>query len=64
MTQIYLLLRRDEDGAELDEVFLPAQDKEFGLPPLKTDAAGVPSVVEPTPQNNSSPDDTAMGSGG
>ncbi len=62
MTQVYLLLRRDEDGAELDEVFLPAQDKEFGLPPLKTDAAGVPSVVEPTPPTNSSPDDTAMGS--
>lgn len=62
MTQIYLLLRRDEDGAELDEVFLPAQDKEFGLPPLKTDAAGVPSVAEPTPPSNSAPDDTAMGS--
>lgn len=63
MTQIYLLLRRDEDGAELDEVFLPAQDKEFGLPPLKTDAAGVPTVAEPTPPAANSPDDTAMGSG-
>jgi len=63
MTQIYLLLRRDEDGAELDEVFLPAQDKEYGLPPLKTDAAGVPSVADTLPPANSSPDDTAMGSG-
>ncbi len=62
MTQIYLLLRRDEDGAELDEVFLPAQDKEFGLPPLKRDAAGVPSVAEPIPPMNSAPDDTALGS--
>lgn len=62
MTQVYLLLRRDEDGAELDEVFLPAQDKEFGLPPLKTDAAGVPTVAEPKPPTNNAPDDTAMGS--
>ncbi len=62
MTQIYLLLRCDEDGAELDEVFLPAQDKEFGLPPLKTDAAGVPSVAEPLPPTGSTPDDTALGS--
>ncbi len=62
MTQIYLLLRRDEDGAELDEVFLPAQDKEFGLPPLKTDAAGVPTVADPKPPTGNSPDDTALGS--
>jgi hypothetical protein len=62
MTQIYLLLRRDEDGAELDEVFLPAQDKEFGLPPLKHDAAGVPTVAEPTPPTTNAPDDTALGS--
>ena len=62
MTQIYLLLRRDEDGAELDEVFLPAQDKEFGLPPLKQDAAGVPSVADPLPPAGNAPDDTAIGS--
>ncbi len=62
MTQIYLLLRRDEDGAELDEVFLPTQDKEFGLPPLKADAAGVPTVADPLPPAGSAPDDTALGS--
>ena len=62
MTQIYLLLRRDEDGAELDEVFLPAQDKEFGVPPLKQDAAGVPSVAEQLLPKTNPPDDTAMGS--
>ena len=62
MTQIYLLLRRDEDGAELDEIFLPAQDQEFGLPPLKTDAAGVPTVAAPKPPAGNTPDDTALGS--
>jgi hypothetical protein len=41
---VYLLLRRDIDGAEMDEVFVEQAD-EFGLPPLEDDAAtGVPQV--------------------
>jgi hypothetical protein len=42
---VYLLLRRDIDGAEMDEVDID-QDEEYGLPPLEEDVAtGVPQVA-------------------
>jgi hypothetical protein len=31
---IYLLLRRQVDAAELDDVYLDQQEERFGLPPL------------------------------
>jgi hypothetical protein len=43
-TQIYLLLRNAEDGAEFDEVFVGGNAAAFGLPALKTDENGVPRV--------------------
>jgi len=43
-TAIYLLLRYDVDGAELDEVYLSDTGETFAAPPLATDAAGVPVV--------------------
>ena len=44
---IYLLLRRDVDDTELDDVFLDedASEASFGLPPIAVDAAGAPVVV-------------------
>jgi hypothetical protein len=48
-TAIYLLLRYDVDGAELDEVYLPESNETFGLPTLAKDAAGVPVVPPETP---------------
>lgn len=45
-TAIYLLLRRDEDGAEMEEVYVEGETESYGLPPLKTDAAGVPTVQD------------------
>ncbi|MDX1963111.1 MAG: hypothetical protein SFX18_08155 [Pirellulales bacterium] len=50
-TLIYLLLRQAEDGAEIEEIYIEDQGNEFGLPPLTTDAAGVPAVGDqpPTP---------------
>jgi hypothetical protein len=46
---IYLLLRRDIDGAELDEVFVEQQD-EHGIPALDEDeSTGVPEVAPGTP---------------
>jgi hypothetical protein len=44
-TAIYLLLRRDIDGTDLDEIFLEEAEMN-ALPPLETDLQGVPSVPE------------------
>jgi hypothetical protein len=41
---IYLLLRRDVDATEMDEVFLEEEEQTYGLPPLKLDSAGAPIV--------------------
>jgi hypothetical protein len=55
---IYLLLRRDVDATEMDEVFLDADadEESFGLPTIATDEAGAPAatddVVEDTPSEN------------
>jgi hypothetical protein len=50
VTAIYFLLRRDVAHREMDEVFLEEDQGEqtYGLPPLKTDAAGAPVVVDQT----------------
>lgn len=59
-TAIYLLLRRDDDGTDLDDVFVEPGNQAYGLPPLEKDAAGVtiapkeeppaaPAVSEPIP---------------
>ncbi|NQU25218.1 MAG: hypothetical protein HQ567_28370 [Candidatus Nealsonbacteria bacterium] len=50
-TAIYLLLRRDVDDTELDDVFLDEDTSEatFGLPPLVTDTAGAPVVADTPP---------------
>jgi hypothetical protein len=46
---VYLLLRRDIDGVEMNEAF-PDRDDDFGLPPLHEDAAtGVPAVAPGDP---------------
>jgi hypothetical protein len=46
---VYLLLRRDIDGVQTNEVFVD-QDAEFGLPPLAEDSAtGVPEVATTEP---------------
>jgi hypothetical protein len=46
---IYLLLRRDIDGAEMDEVYVGEED-EHGLPVLEDDASsGVPEVAPERP---------------
>jgi hypothetical protein len=51
---IYLLLRRDEDGTDMDEVYVAEQRDAYGMPPLEQDAAGVPVVAPegPGPSNN------------
>lgn len=41
---IYLLLRKDVDEIELDEVFVDEDSRTMELPPLKTDANGIPQI--------------------
>ncbi|MEX2559967.1 MAG: hypothetical protein WD403_08630 [Pirellulales bacterium] len=48
-TAMYFLLRRDDDGTEMDEVHVEGGEA-YALPPLATDAAGV-SVVDPAEAN-------------
>jgi len=43
-TGIYLLLRRDVDQTEMDEVYLEEEEGLYGLPDLTTDEAGVAGV--------------------
>jgi hypothetical protein len=53
MTAIYLLLRRNVDATEMDEVELDADEGEakFGLPKIVLDDAGAPEVEKaPVPQ--------------
>lgn len=45
-TVIYFLLRRQVDATELDEVYMPDEDDQHGLPPLKTGPDGMPSVAD------------------
>ncbi len=41
---IYLLLRRDVDETEMDEIYLVDERRTYDLPPLKSDADGIPQV--------------------
>jgi hypothetical protein len=41
---IYLLLRKDVDDTEMDEVFIEEEVRTYELPPLKTDERGIPQV--------------------
>lgn len=50
---IYLLLRKDIDETEMDEIFIEDEKRTYGLPPLKSDENGIPQVQEPTPIDDS-----------
>lgn len=56
-TAIYLLLRRDVDATEMDEVFIEDDEESYDLPPLKTDEAGAPVVDDEPPTGEYTPDD-------
>ncbi len=44
---IYLLLRKDVDETEMDEVFMLDERRTYDLPPLKSDEHGIPQVQSP-----------------
>lgn len=47
-TGLYLLRRLDVDGVHMDEVFVPADELQGGLPTLGESSTGVPFVEQPT----------------
>jgi hypothetical protein len=54
-TAIYYLLRQDEDGTELTEVTYEEAGEVRGLPPLSSDALGVPAVTDVPPLSSPTP---------
>ena len=46
---IYLLLRHDVDETETDEIFIVEEKRTYELPPLKSDANGIPQVQSLVP---------------
>ena len=58
---IYLLLRKDVDDTEIDEISIVNQQRSYELPPLKTDENGIPQVQKPTPtpEATGAPNDAA-----
>jgi hypothetical protein len=46
---IYLLLRHDVDESETDEIFIVEEKRTYELPPLKSDASGIPQVQSLVP---------------
>ena len=50
---VYLLLRKDVDETEMDEVYQTEQTRSYDLPPLKSDANGTP-IIEPLDENSRS----------
>ena len=58
---IYLLLRKDLDNTEMDEIYLVEQRRTYELPPLKATSSGVPAVdddqVLPAEVDSASPTD-------
>jgi hypothetical protein len=47
---VYLLLRKDVDETEMDEIFQTEQKRSYDLPPLKSDAQGIP-IIQPLDEN-------------
>ncbi|QEG21262.1 hypothetical protein [Mariniblastus fucicola] len=56
---VYLLLRKDVDDTEMDEIFIVDEKRTYELPPLKSDETGVPQVQTPTPSD--APEETETG---
>lgn len=46
---VYLLLRKDVDQTEMDEIFLVDEKRTYTLPPLRSDENGIPQVRRPEP---------------
>ncbi len=54
---VYLLLRKDVDDTEMDEIYIVDEKRTYELPPLKSDESGVPQVQTPTPVEDAGTED-------
>ena len=55
---IYLLLRKDVDETETDEIFISEEQRTYQLPPLQSDENGIPQVIQsPQPEPETTEDD-------
>ena len=58
---IYLLLRKDADETEMDEIYIVDEKRTYELPPLKSDENGIPQVQQPRPVAEKTDDRTDGG---
>lgn len=58
---IYLLLRKDADETEMDEIYIVDEKRTYELPPLQSDENGIPQVQQPRPVEEDSDDTTSGG---
>ena len=62
-TAIYLLLRHDDDGTEIDDINVDSPAPAYGLPPLAADAAGVHVAAKEEPNEIADPVEPPSGTG-
>lgn len=55
---VYLLLRKEVDDTEMDEIYLVDERRTYELPPLKSDEQGVPQVQTPKPVDEDGENET------
>ena len=56
---VYLLLRKDVDQTEMDEIYLVDEKRTYTLPPLQSDENGIPQIRRPEPEFYKDGDDQA-----
>jgi predicted PurR-regulated permease PerM len=54
---IYLLIRKDVDETETDEIFVSDERRTYDLPPLQSDENGIPQVQELVPVDENTKND-------
>ena len=55
-SSVYLLLRKEVDETEMDEIYIVDEKRTYELPPLKSDENGIPQVQAPQPVDETTPD--------
>ena len=59
---VYLLLRKDVDETEMDEIYIVDERRTYELPPLKSDESGIPQVQPLAAESQANdPDDSDVG---